>query len=149
MKNLAASVRARLLNLAKARGEEFHRVTVRFALERLLYRLGISPYRERFVLKGAMLLLAMGQTLRPTKDLDLLGFGSDDADELMAVFKSIMTLEGEDGIRFDPESLRAVVIRVELEYGGGAVAILGPLGHCPHSRTGGYRVWRYHHTSTC
>jgi len=118
MKNLAASVRARLLNLAKAQGEEFHRVTVRFAIERLLYRLGISPYRERFVLKGAMLLLALGQTLRHTKDLDLLGFGSDDTEELSAIFREIMVLDAEDGIRFDPDSLRASEIREDLEYGG-------------------------------
>ncbi|WP_299429016.1 nucleotidyl transferase AbiEii/AbiGii toxin family protein [uncultured Meiothermus sp.] len=127
MRNLAASVRARLLNLAKAQGEEFHRVTVRFALERLLYRLGISPHRERFVLKGAVLLLALGQTLRPTKDLDLLGFGSDDAEELTAVFGEIMTLEGEDGIRFDPDSLRATAIREDLEYGGVRLQFLAHL----------------------
>lgn len=118
MRNLAASVRARLLNLARAQGEEFHRVAVRFAQERLLYRLGISPHRERFVLKGAMLLLALGQTLRPTKDLDLLGFGSDDGEELTAVFGEIMTLEGKDGIRFDPQSLRAALIREDSKHGG-------------------------------
>lgn len=118
MKNLAASVRARLLNLAKRQGEEFHRVTVRFASERLLYRIGVSPYRDRLVLKGAMLLLALGQTLRPTKDLDLLGFGSDDLEELSAMFREIMGIAVEDGITFDPQSLKASPIREELEYGG-------------------------------
>jgi len=127
MKNIAASLRAKLLNLAKAQGEEFHRVAVRFALERLLYRLGRSPYRERFVLKGAMLLLALGQTLRPTKDLDLLGFGSDDVEELSLIFREIMGLEAEDGIRFDPDSLRASEIREGLEYGGVRLQFLAHL----------------------
>lgn len=65
-----------------------------------------------------MLLLALGQTLRPTKDLDLLGFGSDDLEELSAMFREIMGIAVEDGITFDPQSLKASPIREELEYGG-------------------------------
>src|SRR5438093_9032869 len=51
----AASVRARLLNVAKATGADFNLVLVRFALERLLFRLSISAHADRFVLKGALL----------------------------------------------------------------------------------------------
>ncbi len=76
-KNPAASIRAKLLSLSREKGEDYQRVLGRFAVERFLYRLGISTYRDRFVLKGATLFtLWTGETHRPTKDLDLLGWGS-------------------------------------------------------------------------
>ena len=76
-KNIAESARARLLSLSKQRGEEFHLTLAEYAVERFLYRLGQSPLRDRFVLKGAVLFRVwMGQVHRPTKDLDLLGKGS-------------------------------------------------------------------------
>ena len=53
--DLAASVRARLLNIAKAEQTDFNAVLVRYALERFLYRLGQSAHADHFVLKGAML----------------------------------------------------------------------------------------------
>ena len=74
--NTAASVRARLLNASKKSGEAFQSLLVRYAVERFLYRLGKSSHQNSFVLKGAMLFVAWGgQPHRPTKDLDLLGFG--------------------------------------------------------------------------
>ncbi len=74
--NLGASVRAKLLNQSRASGQPFDLILVRFALERLLYRLSISAHAERFVLKDAMLLTTWSDDpLRPTRDLDLLGFG--------------------------------------------------------------------------
>jgi predicted nucleotidyltransferase component of viral defense system len=76
IKNIGASVRARLLSLAKASGQSFELVLTRFALERLLFRLGQSRYVDRFVLKGAMLLMSWFEDpYRSTRDLDLLGFG--------------------------------------------------------------------------
>ncbi len=76
-KNTAASIRARLLALAQSKGEDYQRVLGRYAVERFLYRLGRSPYRDKFALKGATLFtLWTGHTHRPTKDLDLLGRGS-------------------------------------------------------------------------
>jgi len=73
-KNTAASIRARLLSLAQSKGEDYQRVLGRYAIERFLYRLGRSPYRDKFALKGATLFtLWTGHTHRPTKDLDLLG----------------------------------------------------------------------------
>jgi hypothetical protein len=73
-KNTAASIRARLLALAQSRGEDYQRVLGRYAVERFLYRLGRSSYRETFAVKGATLFtLWTGKTHRPTKDLDLLG----------------------------------------------------------------------------
>jgi hypothetical protein len=76
-KNPAASILARLLALAQSKGQDFQRVLGRYAIERFLYRLGSSTYRDRFAIKGATLFtLWTGDTHRPTKDLDLLGWGS-------------------------------------------------------------------------
>ena len=79
-KNLPASVRQRLLNLARERGEDFNFTLTRYANERLLYRLASSPYRDQFVLKGAALFQVWSESLyRPTRDVDLLGFGDSTA----------------------------------------------------------------------
>ncbi|MEI6785444.1 MAG: nucleotidyl transferase AbiEii/AbiGii toxin family protein [Verrucomicrobiota bacterium] len=80
MKNLAASVLARLAQRRAKTGEDFNVLLVRFALERLLYRLCCSKHREQFVLKGAMLFALWEPTLhRATRDLDRLGIGHPSA----------------------------------------------------------------------
>ena len=80
--NHAASVRDRLANIARERDDQLQSLMVRFALERLMYRIGHSPQRRDFVLKGAMLFnLWEGSPLRPTKDMDLLGFGPPSSDK--------------------------------------------------------------------
>src|ERR1700731_1969094 len=90
LQNMGASVRARLLNLAKERGQPFDLLLTRYALERLLYRLSTTKYRERFVLKGAMLMTTWFDTkFRPTRDLDFLGFGESEPDKVLSVFREI------------------------------------------------------------
>ncbi len=119
IKNIGASVRARLLNLARASGHSFDLVLTRFALERLLYRLSQSRYADRFVLKGAMLLMTwLGDPHRGTRDLDLLGFGDPSPETMLAIFREILGQDISDGVRFDTEALRVDRIREELEYGG-------------------------------
>jgi hypothetical protein len=76
MRNPAASVRARLLNKARADGVDFQLLLTRYGLERLLYRLSVSRERDNFLLKGALLFdLWYDVPLRPTRDIGLLGFG--------------------------------------------------------------------------
>ncbi len=76
IKDLASSVRARLLNIAKTEGSDFNSVLVRYGLERLLYRIGHSEYADNFLLKGALLFtLWYDMPHRTTRDMDLLGFG--------------------------------------------------------------------------
>jgi predicted nucleotidyltransferase component of viral defense system len=118
-RNIGASVRQRLLNLAHARGQPMDLLLTRYALERLLHRLSLSPHRNRFVLKGAMLLTTwFDEPHRATRDVDLLGFG-DAADEaLLATFRDIMAVEVDDGVSFDLQGLRIEPIREEVEYGG-------------------------------
>ena len=119
LKNIGASVRARLLQVAKASGQSFDLVLTRFALERLLLRLRQSPHADRFVLKGAMLMMSWFEDPhRGTRDLDLLGFGDPEPEAMLATFRDILTLNDDDGVEFDVGALRVDRIREELEYGG-------------------------------
>ncbi len=119
-KNTAASIRARLLALAHSKGEDYQRVLGRYAIERFLYRLGRSPHRDRFALKGATLFtLWTGHTHRPTKDLDLLGrASSSDIGEVETTIRAICEIPGEDGIVFDSKSLEGTRIKEDDEYDG-------------------------------
>lgn len=118
-RNLAASVRARLLILAQKRGEDYQRILGRYAIERFLYRLGRSTYRDTFVLKGATLFtLWTGEAHRPTKDLDLLGKGSSAIGEVEEAMRAICVLEENDGILFENKSVEGTRIKEEDEYEG-------------------------------
>ena len=118
-RNIGASVRQRLLNLAHARGQPMELLLTRYALERLLHRLSLSQHRERFVLKGAMLLaIWFDEPHRATRDVDLLGFGDAAEDTLLGTFREIMAVEVDDGVSFDLKGLKIEAIREEVEYGG-------------------------------
>ena len=98
-KDLAASVRARLLNIAKAQGADFNQVLVRFALERLLYRLSQSAHADHFLLKGALLFtLWYDLPHRSTRDADLLGFGASDLNSIAQEFCDIASVEVKAGV---------------------------------------------------
>ncbi len=116
--NPAASVRARLLNLAHARSEEFQLILSDFATERFLYRLSASPYAERFVLKGAMLLrLWSPDRYRATWDVDLLGRQLASAEAISTALREICAIPAEDGLVFVPDSLVVEDIREAAEHG--------------------------------
>jgi predicted nucleotidyltransferase component of viral defense system len=119
-RNVGASVRARLLTRARAEKTDFQILLTRYALERLLYRLSISAHRDRFVLKGALLFVTwLHDPFRPTRDLDLLGYGASDVEAIAETFRSICsTPVPDDGVAFDIEGLTAAAIREDLEYGG-------------------------------
>ena len=118
-RNVGASVRQRLLNLARASGPPLELLLTRYALERLLHRLSLSAHRERFVLKGALLLTTwFDEPHRATRDLDLLGYGDPSDESLLAVFREVMGIPCDDGVSFDIARLQVQPIREELEYGG-------------------------------
>ena len=124
--NRSASVRARLLNVAKAQGVDFNQVLVRFALERILYRLAQSQHAERFLLKGALLFtLWYDMPHRATRDADLLGFGASDLDAVAETFREIAAVAVDDGIVFDPTSVTVEEIRKDAGYGGVRVILGG------------------------
>lgn len=129
-RNIVASVQARLVQ----RSHEFHvehQLTLaRFAGERLLYRLSASPHADRFIVKGAALLLVwFGDTIRPTKDVDLLGFGDVSADALRHIFADVCGVPSEDdGLTFVAESINVEPIRAQQEYGGMRITLTAMLG---------------------
>jgi predicted nucleotidyltransferase component of viral defense system len=117
--NIGASVRARLLNLAKERHQPFELLLIRYTLERLLYRLSKSKHRDKFVLKGAMLMRYwLDDPHRPTRDLDLLGFGDSDPDLTLKLFREICAIKFNDAVVFDAGTFVVDRIRDESGYGG-------------------------------
>lgn len=128
--NLQASVTARLRNIARDKKVDFELVLRRYAIERLLYRLSLSPHRDRFVLKGAMLLVAwVSDPFRPTKDVDFLGFGESAAPAVAKTFQDICRQAvDDDALLFDADKLQADPIRGAQEYPGVRVRMTAFLG---------------------
>jgi len=127
---LAQSAKARLVHQAHALKVDPNQLLSRFAIERFLYRLSRSRHGERFVLKGALLLLVwFGESIRPTRDADLLGFGDLDSGRLVDIFRDVCAEEVEpDGMSFDPATVKMQLIRQEDPYGGHRVTLVGYLG---------------------
>lgn len=119
-RNLAASVRQRLFNRAQERREDFGLVLTKYGLERFLYRLAQSQYRDQFILKGALLFeLWTHRSYRPTRDLDLEGQGTNSIARIKRLFSEIISQAVEDdGLVFDPKSLRVARIKEDQEYEG-------------------------------
>jgi nucleotidyltransferase AbiEii toxin of type IV toxin-antitoxin system len=111
--DFAASPRARLLTATHAGKGDFQLTLQRYAAERFLYRLGVSPYRDRFVLRGPMLFVLWDDSAsRPTKDLDLAGYPAGDAESLAAAFREICSIPyPRDGVHFalDTVEIDAIV----------------------------------------
>jgi predicted nucleotidyltransferase component of viral defense system len=120
MKNLSASVRARLLNIARREKRDYNRLLLLYLQERLLARLALSKHQKQFVLKGGVYLYSRyGSLARPTMDLDLLGQGlKPDLTLLADIMRDIAATPLEDGVRFDPDSVVAARIKEGAEYEG-------------------------------
>jgi hypothetical protein len=119
-RNLPASVARRLLNRAKQTGDDYQTLFANFCFERFLYRVGTSTVRDRFVLKGAMLLrLWAERPYRATRDLDLLRRGDGSFDAIREDMRTICNTPVEpDSVTFDAGSVRIGTIRAEEEYAG-------------------------------
>lgn len=132
-KNMSVSVRAKLLSLARSSGRDFQSLVLRYTVERFLARLAASGFRDRFILKGAMLYVAWKlDNRRTTMDLDLLGIGSFDPEQLVQVFRQICAIEtGDDGLVFNQDSMMALPIREVSFYDGIRVVIEVHLGVMP------------------
>lgn len=130
IKDIAASVHQRLLNMARETRRPFGELLQYYAMERFLYRLFESPHAKKFLLKGALMLAAWKSPVsRPTKDIDLLGRIENDIDSIAAIARNICLQKVEpDGIVFDADSIRAERITEEAEYEGVRVRFKGRLG---------------------
>lgn len=129
--NIPASIHRRLLNRARIEGRPFNEVLQYYALNRFLYRLGQSDYRDRFILKGALMLVAWNSpTTRPTRDIDLLGHVRNLPETVAEAMRGICTLAvTEDGLHFDGGSLSAEQIIEGASYVGVRVRFVGYLGN--------------------
>ena len=117
--NLAASVRQRLRNLARSDGRDFQTLLVAFGLERLIFRLSQSAHRDKFVLKGGMLVTLW--TVDPgrfTRAVDFLVFGAADDAALTAILAEILSLDVGDGLKFSIDTITTRDIREDQVYGG-------------------------------
>jgi hypothetical protein len=119
-KNLPASVRQKPFDLARARHEDFGLVLVKYALERTLDRLSRSKHHDTFVLKGALLFeLWTHHPYRATRDADFLARGDNDPQRSVRIFREICVMDAEpDGLRFDPDSVKAERITEDADYEG-------------------------------
>ena len=129
--NIVASIRQKLLNLAKKIGDDPNVIWSRYAIERLLYRLSVSEFSGEFVLKGAVLFAIWSSELhRPTMDLDLLDRGIESNERILKIFKMICRMKVEnDGLTFDEKGIRVMPIREETEYHGRRVNLVACLGN--------------------
>jgi hypothetical protein len=129
-RNTCASVHQRLKNVAERSGERFNDLLQHYALERFLCRLAASPHRSRFVLKGALMLRVWEvATIRPTRDIDLLGRTANDPQGIAAAARDICaTAVDPDGLEFDGASVEVGRIAEEAEYDGVRVNFRGQLG---------------------
>ena len=133
-RNVAASVRARLLNRARETKQDFSLVLTRYAIERLLYRISVSNHADQFLLKGALLFdLWFDIPHRPTRDADFLGFGSAELPHIEGVFREIGAIQTHDGVTFQADTVHAAEIRKEANYAGVRVLLLGVIdgARCP------------------
>ena len=130
VEGLPVSIQVRLARHARVIGMDPNLVLARFGLERFLYRLSRSDHADRFVLKGALMMLVwLGETLRPTRDADLLGFGDLSGRSLTSIFEEVCVIAVEpDGLTFLPTSIRVAPIRPEDAYGGMRATLEGHLG---------------------
>lgn len=128
-KNIAASVRARLLSISRATNRPFQELLQYYAMERLLYRLCRSPHDRSFILKGALMLRVWNAPVfRPTKDVDLLGHVDNDVEDLAAILRDICQTDVEpDGLIFDAASVSAQRIKEDADYEGVRLKVEGRL----------------------
>lgn len=128
VRNVAASIRQRLLDLTRASKGSFQDCLDRYAVERMLYRLSLSDARERFLLKGALLFTAwFGVPHRPTRDADFLGLGEPDAGKLADVVRALCNIAADDGLIYDADSIKVVEIREQANYAGLRVTLRATL----------------------
>jgi len=126
-RNTAVSVRQKLLNKSREEKRPFQELLQYYAMERFLYRLSQSPHNSCFTLKGALMLWAMqGPTSRPTRDIDMLGQTSNEPEAILAQVRDIIVAEVmDDGLHFDPDTLKSEAITEDADYQGLRVTFTG------------------------
>jgi hypothetical protein len=129
-KDVAASVRQRLLNKAHADHRPFNELLQYYVMERFLFRLGVSEHAAKFILKGALLFTAWrAPAARPTADIDLLARTTNAVDAVVAMVADVCMVAVEpDGLAFDTHTIVAERIAQDADYHGIRVKLRGNLG---------------------
>lgn len=130
VKNLPASIRQRLLNKAHDTNRPNNELFQYYAIERFLYRLSKSAYADKFILKGALMFLAWGASIyRPTRDIDFLGYTTNELDAVVRIIQEVCEQEVEpDGIIFEPQTVQSERINEDADYEGVRIKLIGYLG---------------------
>jgi hypothetical protein len=119
IKDMAASVRAKLLDLARKTGKPYNEVLIQYALERFLFRLSRSPFRGQFLLKGGLLLMGRGlPQARPTRDIDFLNLVPIDFGEVGPIIQAIGEITSADGLTYNFSQMAQETLAPEAEYPG-------------------------------
>lgn len=127
-KNPAASAYDRLLKLSKESGRRFDELLLYYGIERFLFRLSQSEHASKFVLKGALMFHVWNpKAARATRDIDFLGRMDNELDSVAGVVQEICSIEIEDGLLFDPKSVKAGRIKEDADYEGVRVSFMGKL----------------------
>jgi len=129
-KNISASTRQRLFNMAHDANRSFNEILQYYAIERFLYRISQSMHADKFILKGALLFIAWGTSpFRPTRDIDLLGLTTNELDGIERIFRELCDQDIEtDGLIFDKESVKSERITEDADYEGVRINLIGYLG---------------------
>ena len=125
------SVKDKLKNLGREKNKNYNELLIRYGIERFLYRLSISAYREHFILKGGALLYTIFEfSSRVTKDIDVLAKHiNNSTEQICKTITDICQIETDDALRFQPPCLDDVMhISEEDEYHGIRVKFKAFLG---------------------
>jgi predicted nucleotidyltransferase component of viral defense system len=129
LKNMAASVRSRLLNIARQSGKPFDQLLFLYGQERFLFRLSQTVYKEKFVLKGGLLLVGLGfPQVRPTRDIDLLGLMNSNVETISSIMREIVNKDVDDGLKFNLDELTYEIMSPDSEYPSFRFKFMGNLG---------------------
>ena len=124
------SVHDRLKNLRRTTGKNLQELMVLYSMERFLYRLSVSDYKDKFVLKGGALLYSMLENkARMTRDMDFLANHISNSHESVAAFvQDIAAISLDDAVTFDVDSLDVSDIAEDAEYHGVRCSLLAHIG---------------------
>jgi predicted nucleotidyltransferase component of viral defense system len=129
IKNMVSSVRNRLLEIARRKNRPFDEILVLYGLERFLFRLSQSAHKDRFILKGGLLIYGMELSeARPTRDIDLLGLTQNNIEAVSEIVEEIGRIDFDDGMSYDFGQLTHETVAPDSEYPGIRLKFVGKLG---------------------
>lgn len=127
IKNIPASVRARLKNKAEETNRPFSEILQYYGMERFLYRFSQSQYADKFILKGALMFTVWQvPERRTTLDIDFSARFDKQIASIEKVIRDVCKVPVvSDGLTFDPETVKGQKIKEDTDYGGVRVRFRG------------------------